>query len=188
MGGEITIHNRATSSNTATDGQEFTTKANQNVRITGDKIDTSVNNGKVYNAGNNRTMELSNYKYKLIELIAGMDGNKQTFTEEDFIKFKAKYLSDEKFRNKVQKECKVTGVKQDANAGVTTINFSALDIEYNRVNSTIRVDFETATEKKQIELKEKTANENTQAKTQAQTHLPQKKEESFIDKFISFFK
>ena len=82
-----------------------------------------------------------------------MDGNKKTLTEADFIKFKAKYVNDKEFRNKVQKECNVTGVRQDANAGVTTINFSCLDFDYNQVKSSLKVDFETAAEKAKREAK-----------------------------------
>ena len=186
MCGEITIHNSATGYN----GQEFKTKVNQNIRITGERIDTSVNNGRVSNRGNNRTMELTSHKYELMEYIAGLDGDKGTLTEADFIKFKERYANDKDFQNKINKQYDVTGVRQDANAGITTIDFKSIDLDYNTVKSSMRVDFETSAEKAQREAKEKAAKEKPQTQTQAQPQKPssQAKEKSIIDKIIDFFK
>ena len=182
MGGEIRIHNSSTGYN----GQEFKTKVNQNVKITGEKIDTSVKNGRVYNRGNNATMELSSRKYELMEYIAGLDGDKGTLTEEDFIKFKAKYANDKEFQNKVKKEYNVTGVRQDAQAGVTTINFSGLDMNYNPTTTSMKVDFETSAEKAKREAEEKAAKEKPQAQTQ--TPPSKAKEKSMFEKIADFFK
>lgn len=149
MGGEttITIHNSSQNYNKGL----FKTKVNQNIKITGNGVDTSVINGQVKNKGNNKTMELSSRKYDLMEYIAGLDGDKGTLTEEDFIKFNTKYKNDKDFRNQVNKKYNVTGVRQDAAAGVTTINFQGLDLEYNKVNSSLKVDFETIAERAKIE-------------------------------------
>ena len=180
MGAEITIHNSATEYN----GQQFKTKVKQNVRITGERIDTSVENGHVHHRGNNKTMELSRTKYMLMECIAGLDGDKGTLTEEDFIKFKAKYANDKEFRNKIKKECNVTDVRQDAESGITTISFESNNCNYERVKTSMKVDFETSAEKAQREAYEKENKDELCANYEKKDTPPN----SFLDKIINLFK